>query len=87
MCAVITLIGCALVGLVTRNFGSLSRYRVPFLPFYGALVLALNHAPAAARAKTAKAAPGGQAGSKRARAAAILAAARAQLAGGKGVGR
>jgi hypothetical protein len=41
MCAVITCVGCAMVGLVTFNFGSLARYRVPFLPFYGALVAAL----------------------------------------------
>lgn len=38
MCMVVTLVGCAFVGLVTLNFGSLARYRVPFLPFYGALV-------------------------------------------------
>ncbi len=42
MCTVVTFVGCAFVGLVTFNFGSLARYRVPFLPFYGALVVALN---------------------------------------------
>lgn len=42
MCAVVTLVGCAFVGLVTLNFGSLARYRVPFLPFYGALVAVLS---------------------------------------------
>lgn len=42
MCAVVTVVGCMFVGLVTLNFGSLARYRVPFLPFYGALVAALT---------------------------------------------
>jgi hypothetical protein len=42
MCAVITTVGCTLVGLVTFNLGSLARYRVPFLPFYGALILVLS---------------------------------------------
>ena len=41
MCAVVTVVGCAFVGLVTRNLGTLARYRVPFLPFYGALVMAI----------------------------------------------
>jgi hypothetical protein len=27
---------------VTFNLGSLARYRVPFLPFYGALILVLS---------------------------------------------
>jgi hypothetical protein len=49
MCAVITLVGCTMVGLVTLNLGSLARYRVPFLPFYGALIVMLIPAPAAAR--------------------------------------
>ena len=49
MCAVITLIGCSFVGLVTRNFGTLARYRVPFLPFYGALVMALAYRPQTAK--------------------------------------
>ena len=48
MCAVITLVGCTGVGLVTLNFGSLARYRVPFLPFYGALVLVLSAKPSGA---------------------------------------
>jgi hypothetical protein len=42
MCAVITLIGCAFIGLVTLNLGTLARYRVPFLPFYGVLVAVLT---------------------------------------------
>jgi hypothetical protein len=42
MCAIITLVGCTMVGLVTLNLGSLARYRVPFLPFYGALIVALS---------------------------------------------
>jgi hypothetical protein len=42
MCTVITLVGCSFVGLVTLNLGSLARYRVPFLPFYGALVTSLS---------------------------------------------
>lgn len=48
MCAVTTLVGSAFVGLVTLNFGSLARYRVPFLPFYGALVAILSERPAVA---------------------------------------
>jgi len=35
------------VGLATTNFGSLSRYRMPLMPFYAAVVLVLG-APAAA---------------------------------------
>jgi hypothetical protein len=42
MCAVVTAVGCTFVGLVTLNFGSLARYRVPFLPFYGTLVAVLS---------------------------------------------
>lgn len=49
MCTVITVVGCTFVGLVTLNFGSLARYRVPFLPFYGALVVALSPVTAKAR--------------------------------------
>lgn len=41
MCAVVATIGCTFVGLVTLNFGSLARYRVPFLPFYGAVLVGL----------------------------------------------
>lgn len=43
MCTVVTLIGCTFVGLTTRNLGSMARYRVPFLPFYGALLAVLTH--------------------------------------------
>jgi hypothetical protein len=52
MCAVTTLVGCTFVGLVTLNLGSLSRYRVPFLPFYGALlsVITERRAPASSAA-------------------------------------
>lgn len=35
MCTIIILVGFTFVGLTTRNFGSMARYRVPFLPFYG----------------------------------------------------
>ncbi|MBX3205807.1 MAG: hypothetical protein KF764_12110 [Labilithrix sp.] len=42
MCTIVTLVGCTFVGLATLNFGSLARYRVPFLPFYAALVLSLD---------------------------------------------
>jgi len=41
MCLVITIVGCTFVGLATFNLGSLARYRVPFLPFYGAFVISL----------------------------------------------
>lgn len=42
MCAVITFVGLTFVGLTTRNYGSLARYRVPFLPFYGSLLTVLT---------------------------------------------
>jgi len=42
MCAVITFVGCTFVGLVTLNLGSLARYRVPFLPFYGTGIVFLS---------------------------------------------
>jgi len=42
MCFVITLVGCTFIGLVTLNFGTLARYRVPFLPFYGSLIAMLT---------------------------------------------
>lgn len=42
MCAVVTLVGLTFVGLTTRNYGSLARYRVPFLPFYGSLLTVLT---------------------------------------------
>ena len=48
MCSVVTVVGCTFVGLATLNFGSLARYRVPFLPFYGALVVALARPTAVA---------------------------------------
>lgn len=61
MCTVITIVGGTFVGLATLNLGSLARYRVPFLPFYGALIIALTQgmitakaaAKAAARAQKA----------------------------------
>jgi hypothetical protein len=42
MCTVVTVVGCTFVGLTTRNFGSMARYRVPFLPFYGTLLAVLT---------------------------------------------
>ncbi len=42
MCATVTIVGCTFVGLTTRNFGSMARYRVPFLPFYGVLLAVLT---------------------------------------------
>jgi hypothetical protein len=56
MCVVITVVGLTFVGLTTRNFGTLARYRVPFLPFYGALLACLTQ-PTAARAPAAPKAP------------------------------
>lgn len=50
LCIVVTLIGCTFIGLTTRNFGSLARYRVPFLPFYGALLAVLSEKIATAPA-------------------------------------
>jgi hypothetical protein len=41
MCTVITIVGCTFVGLTTFNFGSMARYRVPFLPFYGSMLAGL----------------------------------------------
>lgn len=52
MLALVTVVGCTFVGLVTFNLGSLARYRVPFLPFYGALVACLT-APASESAPVA----------------------------------
>ena len=52
MCTSVTVVGCTFVGLATLNFGSLSRYRVPFLPFYGALLASLMAVPAVLKAKT-----------------------------------
>lgn len=49
MCAVVLLVGGTFVGLTTRNFGSLARYRVPFMPFYGALLAELGMARSARR--------------------------------------
>lgn len=40
-CAVYTLVLAVGVGLATTNLGTLSRYRMPFMPFYAALVLVL----------------------------------------------
>lgn len=54
MCLAVTVVGFTFVGLTTRNFGSLARYRVPFLPFYGALLIVLND-----RKATGPALPGG----------------------------
>lgn len=51
MCVVVTVIGCTGVGLVTLNFGSLARYRVPFLPFYGSLILLLAARPSTVAAR------------------------------------
>jgi len=51
MCTVITVVGCTFVGLTTRNFGTLARYRVPFLPFYGALLATLTERAAGVVAK------------------------------------
>ena len=42
MCSIVVAIGCSFVGVVTLNLGSLARYRVPFLPFYGALLAILS---------------------------------------------
>jgi hypothetical protein len=42
MCTVITIVGCTFIGLTTRNFGSMARYRVPFLPFYGVLLATIT---------------------------------------------
>ena len=43
-----TLLFGTAVGLTTLNFGTLSRYRVPLMPFYVALILALNERRAVA---------------------------------------
>ncbi len=62
MSTVIAFVGCAFVGLVTYNLGSLARYRVPYLPFYAMFIVFLYRrtqnplhvvaAPAAAKATT-----------------------------------
>lgn len=41
---VFTLTAATAVGLATANFGTLSRYRTPLLPFYAVLIVGLRHA-------------------------------------------
>lgn len=41
---VFTLVASTAVGLATTNFGTLSRYRTPILPFYAALIVGIRHA-------------------------------------------
>ena len=45
------------VGLVTTNMGTLSRYRLPLMPFYVTLVLALDRRVTRRETATAKARP------------------------------
>lgn len=55
LCAVVTLVGCTFVGLTTRNFGSLARYRAPFLPFYGCLLaIVTSRSPGEVQAATTR---------------------------------
>jgi len=49
--AIFTIVFGMAVGLATTNFGSLSRYRMPLMPFYAAVVLAAG-APAFASKKS-----------------------------------
>ncbi|MBL8678064.1 MAG: hypothetical protein JNK05_02815 [Myxococcales bacterium] len=41
-CMVFTLIAGMAIGLATSNFGTLSRYRIPMMPYYAMLVLVLT---------------------------------------------
>lgn len=41
-CALFVLVGATAIGMATSNFGTLSRYRTPILPFYVALILAVR---------------------------------------------
>lgn len=41
-CFVFTMVSGVAIGLATANFGSLSRYRIPMMPFYVLLVLVLS---------------------------------------------
>ena len=41
-CLVFTIVMGTAVGLASTNLGSLSRYRMPFMPFFVALVLSLE---------------------------------------------
>lgn len=52
MCTVVTIVGLTFVGLATRNFGSMARYRAPFLPFYGCLLAILTPSRAAPSEKS-----------------------------------
>jgi hypothetical protein len=52
-CVVFVVIFGAAVGLVTRNFGSLSRYRMPMMPFYVFVVLAARRRALAERTSIA----------------------------------
>jgi hypothetical protein len=42
-CLVFSLIFAFAVGISSYNFGALSRYKIPCLPFYGAFILILYH--------------------------------------------
>ena len=49
------LVGGTAIGLATTNFGTLSRYRVPIMPFYAVIVVHLSeHTTAVARALKAR---------------------------------
>lgn len=67
MCAVITLVGCSFVGLVTLNLGTLVRYRVPVLPFYGALLTILSVRPSPVQRRSSAPSIGGVAHRDRSR--------------------
>lgn len=54
---VFTLTAATAVGLATANFGTLSRYRTPLLPFYAVLIVGLRHAARGEKVETAPEAP------------------------------
>lgn len=62
LCFVFALVFAATVGIVSNNFGTLVRYKIPLLPFYMAglmITQSLSTAKAPARAKARRLAPAG----------------------------
>jgi hypothetical protein len=56
-CALFVLVGATAIGMATSNFGTLSRYRTPLLPFYVALILAVRELTRSSAAEPSVAAP------------------------------
>jgi len=57
LCLVFTVVAGIAIGLSTTNFGTLSRYRIPIMPFFGFLLVALQPLEASSLASTRSAIP------------------------------